>query len=123
MSCYPSLKPVFSRAVIVVVDALKYDFLLTNHSIKAGKGKAFENKLPVVEHLLRHSPENAALFKFIADPPTTTMQRLKGLTTGSLPTFVDVGSNFDAGSITEDNIIDKIKELGKNATFMGDDTW
>ena len=36
-------------------------------------------------------PQQTALFRFIADPPTTTMQRLKGLTTGSLPTFVDAG--------------------------------
>ena len=32
--------------------------------------------------------------RFLADPPTTTMQRLKGLTTGSLPTFIDVSANF-----------------------------
>ena len=33
-----------------------------------------------------------------------TMQRLKGLTTGSLPTFIDVGSNFGSSAISEDNI-------------------
>ena len=33
-----------------------------------------------------------------------TMQRLKGLTTGSLPTFIDVGSNFGSTAISEDNI-------------------
>ena len=49
------------------------------------------------------------LFEFLADPPTTTMQRLKGLTTGSLPTFIDLSSNFGSYAITEDNIIEQVK--------------
>ena len=44
----------------------------------------------------------------MADPPTTTMQRLKALTTGSLPTFIDAGSNFATNEINEDNIIDQV---------------
>lgn len=46
--------------------------------------------------------------KFIADAPTTTLQRLKGITTGSLPTFIDIGSNFATPEINEDNIIDQV---------------
>ncbi|XP_033210819.1 GPI ethanolamine phosphate transferase 3 isoform X2 [Belonocnema kinseyi] len=56
-----------------------------------------------------------------ADPPTTTMQRLKSITTGTLPTFVDVGSNFDAENIIEDNIVEHTSKNG--VVFMGDDTW
>jgi phosphatidylinositol glycan class O len=41
----------------------------------------------------------------MADAPTTTMQRLKGMMTGGLPTFIDAGSNFESAAITEDNII------------------
>ena len=59
----------------------------------------------------------------MADPPTTTLQRLKGLTTGSLPTFIDVGNNFASNELTEDNIINQIQLSGMNLTFMGDDTW
>ena len=61
--------------------------------------------------------------QFIADPPTTTQQRLKGLTTGSLPTFIDIGSNFASDELTEDNIISQMTSLQMNLTFMGDDTW
>lgn len=49
--------------------------------------------------------------KLIADAPTTTLQRLKGITTGSLPTFIDVGSNFGTDEIIEDNIIDQVNEI------------
>lgn len=41
--------------------------------------------------LLKDEPDHSLLAKFYADPPTTTMQRLKGLTTGGLPTFMDAG--------------------------------
>lgn len=51
------------------------------------------------------------------------MQRLKGLTTGSLPTFIDVGSNFGSDEIAEDNLIQQLKDAHMNITFMGDDTW
>ena len=61
--------------------------------------------------------------RFMADPPTTTMQRLKGLTTGSLPTFIDVSSNFGSYEISEDNIIDQLVTSDKRVVFAGDDTW
>lgn len=66
---------------------------------------------------------SAALMHFKADPPTTTMQRLKALTAGSLPTFIDVGSNFATSAIMEDNIIDQLLHMNKNIVMLGDDTW
>jgi len=47
-----------------------------------------------------------------------------GLTTGSLPTFIDAGSNFAGAAIDEDNIIDQmLQRPARNIVFMGDDTW
>jgi len=63
------------------------------------------------------------MYRFVADPPTVTMQRLKALTTGSLPTFVDVSNNFDSSEIAEDNIIHQAVTAGRDVVFMGDDTW
>lgn len=68
-------------------------------------------------------PDNTRLLKFLADPPTTTLQRLKGMTTGSLPTFIDMGSNFATPEINEDNVIDQIYMNNLTAVFMGDSTW
>lgn len=51
------------------------------------------------------------------------MQRLKALTTGSLPTFIDMNSNFASASISEDNWIDQLVQSGRKIVFMGDDTW
>ena len=116
---------VFQKAVIILIDALKYDFCLHNSSISSPK--YYENKMPSFQALSKPDPHSGLahgkLFKFIADPPTTTMQRLKGLTTGSLPTFIDVSSNFASYEISEDNIIDQLVKNNRRVVFAGDDTW
>lgn len=68
-------------------------------------------------------PHNAFLLPFIADPPTTTLQRLKGLTTGTLPTLVDLGSSFAGTAIQEDNLLRQLKDADKKIVHLGDDTW
>ena len=42
---------------------------------------------------------------------------------GSLPTFIDAGSNFASSEIREDNVIGQLQGQGKKIVFMGDDTW
>jgi len=118
-------EPRFRRAVLIVIDALRFDFVsdVNESSICDGDVCAGGRRLEILANVARQRPFNSRLYRFIADPPTTTLQRLKGLTTGSLPTFVDAGSNFASTEITEDNFIDQFVHLGKNVTFMGDDTW
>uniref|UniRef100_A0A1B6K3N9 Uncharacterized protein n=3 Tax=Homalodisca liturata TaxID=320908 RepID=A0A1B6K3N9_9HEMI len=110
------------KVVLILIDALRYDFAHYNENLTESETPPFKNKLKVINELLTNNPGHARLFKFIADPPTTTMQRLNGLTTGSLPTFIDVGSNFDTSEINEDNLIDQIIKSKKNITFMGDES-
>ena len=118
-------EPRFRRAVLIVIDALRFDFVVdvNESSICDGDICAGGQRLQILAEIAREQPFNSRLYRFIADPPTTTLQRLKGLTTGSLPTFVDAGANFASSEITEDNFIDQCVHLGKNITFMGDDTW
>eukprot|EP01135_Chromosphaera_perkinsii_P005499 Nk52_evm48s352 gene=Nk52_evmTU48s352 len=112
----------FNRAIVIVIDALRIDFTVYDDTLE--DVPPYRNKLPIINSKLKASDQdNARLFRFIADPPTTTMQRLKGLTTGSLPTFIDAGSNFASSEIDEDNIIRQFGILGKKIHFMGDDTW
>jgi len=88
-----------------------------------GEPRHFHNALPVLYDTSRTRPEHAFLLPFIADPPTTTLQRLKGLTTGTLPTFIDVGSNFAGTAIEEDNLLAQMRSRGKTIVHLGDDTW
>ncbi|KAG8599244.1 hypothetical protein GDO81_002961 [Engystomops pustulosus] len=111
----------FDKAVIVIIDALKYDF--AKYNPENDNPKPYENKLGEIHRLCSAQPRHARLYPFRADPPTTTMQRIKGFTTGSLPTFVDLGSNFASYAIQEDNLIHQMVSNGKRVVFMGDDTW
>lgn len=115
---YNELKA-FDKAVIIIIDALRFDFVIPQE----GVSNYYTNHLALPYQLCKNEPQNSVLLKFMADPPTTTLQRLKGLTTGSLPTFIDAGSNFDGDVITEDNLIKQLHSHGKNITFVGDDTW
>jgi len=114
----------FDKAVVIIVDALRYDFTVPFHpENQAGQPHHFQNALPFLYEIATQQPNNAFLLPFIADPPTTTLQRLKGLTTGTLPTFIDAGSNFAGTAIEEDNLVAQLRNAGKNLVHLGDDTW
>lgn len=119
----------FDRVVVVLIDALRYDFTvpleeqqLAGKEIEGG-ARAFHDNFPFLYESSVNSPKNAFLRPFIADPPTATLQRLKGLTTGTLPTFIDLGSNFGGTAIEEDNLLFQFREAGKKIAQIGDDTW
>lgn len=111
----------FKKAVVILIDALRYDFTVPAPASELPQ--EFHNALTFLHESAAESPQNAFLRPFIADPPTATLQRLKGLTTGTLPTFVDLGSNFAGNSIEEDNLLKQLREEGKKIVQLGDDTW
>ena len=114
----------FEKAIVVIVDALRYDFTVPYTPQELGQvPHHYHDSLPIFWDTAVSQPENAFLLPFIADPPTTTLQRLKGLTTGTLPTFIDAGSNFAGTAIDEDNLITQLHNAGKKIVQLGDDTW
>ncbi|XP_075981345.1 phosphatidylinositol glycan anchor biosynthesis class O isoform X2 [Anticarsia gemmatalis] len=117
LACVPQR----SRVVFLLVDALRYDF--TEYDAGLKKPLPYQNRLPVMHEMLDKWPERTRLFRFMADPPTTTLQRVKALATGSLPTFIDASSNFAAMELQEDSVIDQVTRNGGKAVLLGDDTW
>lgn len=113
--------PQKSKILLMIIDALRYEFMTYNPDLL--DPLPYQNKMPVISELLKDHPDRTRLYKFMADAPTTTLQRLKGLTTGSLPTFIDAGSNFANHNISEDNIIDQLRKENKKLVFLGDDIW
>ncbi|KAI9188906.1 mannose-ethanolamine phosphotransferase gpi13 [Blastocladiella emersonii ATCC 22665] len=123
----PRPHPSIRRAVVLVVDALRYDFAAWDPTLELTEGAVvpetdyYRNKLTVFHNVTNG---HARLYQFEADPPTTTLQRLKGLTTGSLPTFIEMGTNFGGGdTLTDDSLLAQIAATGRRTTFLGDDTW
>ncbi|XWS10689.1 hypothetical protein CRYUN_Cryun38cG0019100 [Craigia yunnanensis] len=124
LSSYPSsswTKPAVDRLVIIILDALRFDFVAPSSFFE--EKQPWMDKLKVLQKMALEKPSSAKIFKAIADPPTTSLQRLKGLTTGALPTFIDVGNSFGAPAIVEDNFINQLIQNGKRVVMMGDDTW
>eukprot|EP01045_Picozoa_sp_COSAG04_P031092 COSAG04_NODE_5626_length_1547_cov_0.931630_2_plen_175_part_01 len=112
----------FDTAVFVIIDALRYDFAAPDAPVDE-HSQTYRGHLPVIGQYLDQQPRDTRLFRFVADGPTTTLQRLKGLTTGSLPTFIDVGTNFNSDAIVEDNWGAQLASHGWDLSFSGDDTW
>ena len=112
----------FQQVILIVIDALRYDFIQSNN---ISNERNYLNQMPFVHQLLRDKSRQSTLIKLIADPPTTTLQRLKALTTGTLPTFIDLSYNFIGYEIEEDNIFNQIQNSSQRRTIslLGDDTW
>ncbi|CAH8520097.1 unnamed protein product [Dicrocoelium dendriticum] len=113
-----SHEAVYRRVLFILVDGLAFEFI---QPISNRYSSSIRGSLPFTSGLIRSS--KAQLVHFIADPPTTTLQRLKGLMTGSMPTFVDAGSNFGSPELREDNLILQWRLAHKRILFVGDDTW
>ncbi|CAM8935127.1 unnamed protein product [Rhodiola kirilowii] len=114
-------KPLVKRVLIIIIDALRFDFVAPSSCFQ--EKKPWMDRLTVLQNLALMHPSRAKIFKSIADPPTTTLQRLKGLTTGGLPTFIDIGHSFGAPAIVEDNFLYQLVQNGRKVVMMGDDTW
>ncbi|PON81885.1 Type I phosphodiesterase/nucleotide pyrophosphatase/phosphate transferase [Trema orientale] len=84
-------KPAIGRLVIIVLDALRFDFVAPSTFFQ--ESKPWMDKLQMLQELASQYPSSARIFKAIADPPTTSLQRLK------------------------------LVQNGKRVTMMGDDTW
>lgn len=106
----------FDRVIFMVIDALRNDFVYSESS-----------NFTFTQGLIR---SGAALpFTGHASAPTITMPRVKAITTGSVPSFLDVVLNFAESDTTstlatQDTWLAQMraKDRGKLIMF-GDDTW
>jgi phosphatidylinositol glycan class O len=121
LSSPPIIPATHKKAVVLIIDALRTDFISPHHPEPASPNHHGILTLPA--ELWAKDPSRSLIFNTYSDPPTTTMQRIKGITTGSLPTFIDAGANFASTAIEEDSWISQLVAADKRVVFMGDDTW
>jgi len=128
---------IVDKVVVLIIDGARYDWSLDDASLEGNHPAGRKQlTLPTVRRYgstcvdadgkRRRSGEDKGrgkVFKFIADAPTTTQQRLKGLLTGGLPTFIDVSASFGGTSLREDNVVSQLHRAGKRMAISGDDTW
>ncbi|KAE8348171.1 alkaline-phosphatase-like protein [Aspergillus coremiiformis] len=106
---------IFDKVIFMVVDALRSDFVYSDSS-----GFLY------TQGLIRSG--TALPFTAYASSPTVTMPRLKAMTTGSVPSFLDVILNIaesDTSStlIYQDTWLAQLKAKGGKMVMYGDDTW
>ena len=106
----------FDKVIFMVVDALRSDFVYSSDS-----------QFLFTQSLIRSGA--AVPFDGHASPPTITMPRIKAITTGSVPSFLDVVLNF-AESDTTSTLANQDSWLaqsrvkpGSKLVMYGDDTW
>lgn len=107
--------PIFDKLVIVMIDALRSDFLYDKNS-------NFKNLHEI------YNQGHAMGFTAYANPPTVTLPRLKGILTGSTPIFLDailnVAEGDDSSNLKDhDSILKQFNLANKKINFYGDDTW
>ncbi|KAK9455532.1 alkaline-phosphatase-like protein [Dipodascopsis uninucleata] len=112
---------VFDKVIFVLIDALRSDFVFSDSS-----SMKFTNELISAGHALPYTARAA--------PPTVTLPRIKGLTTGSVPNFLDAVINIaesdDSSTLmNQDSWLMQFKirkereSTKKNIIMFGDDTW
>ncbi|KAG5503927.1 hypothetical protein GH5_04780 [Leishmania sp. Ghana 2012 LV757] len=135
--CRETLVPPLDQVVLIVIDAMRPDFVLsalrpfarsggqcTEHGDTFGHQRSDDiytgPTLRYMEESLRSGRSAAVAFFLVADAPTTTAQRIKAIATGTMPAFLEAGSNFNSEAIVLDSIVG---QMNGSAVLLGDDTW
>eukprot|EP01116_Phalansterium_solitarium_P013753 TRINITY_DN31158_c0_g1_i1.p1 TRINITY_DN31158_c0_g1~~TRINITY_DN31158_c0_g1_i1.p1 ORF type:complete len:286 (-),score=41.54 TRINITY_DN31158_c0_g1_i1:74-931(-) len=100
----------FGRLVIMVVDALRAEFITADRS-----------NFPFTKKLV--TDKKVYNFRSIAQTPTVTLPRIKALTSGRVPSFMDFAMNFNSRELKDDNFVTQLHRAGRELLFYGDDTW
>ena len=110
-------KPQFNKFILMVVDAMRSDFCFSE-----------ESNFGFLHQLINQG--HALPFTAYSNPPTVTLPRLKGITTGGTPNFLDAILNIaddndnSQGLVNQDSWVFQFKKYhNKSINFFGDDTW
>ncbi|EJD40275.1 hypothetical protein AURDEDRAFT_170654 [Auricularia subglabra TFB-10046 SS5] len=87
-ACVRDYKMLCVAAVLLmpIIDALRFDFV--SPAPPEPHSQYHHNILTLPRELSASQPDRSFLFHSYVDPPTTTLQRIKGITTGSLSTII-----------------------------------
>ena len=113
------------KVVMLIIDGIRIDMMALNQDgMQSCASKYICNNLKYMQEILRYNSSQSRLFTFKADPPTVTSQRIQALMTGTLPSFIDIASNFHANGLVEDDLLFQLRHNNRTKHyFLGDDTW
>lgn len=111
----------YDRLVFLVIDALRADMVYGDEVLKKNNGTSLSQFMPYTRAKARSGEAQAYVAQ--ASLPTVTLPRIKAMTTGRTPAFIDVLKNFNTAQLQEENIIERFHSAGYRLHFYGDDTW
>ncbi|XP_027844356.2 GPI ethanolamine phosphate transferase 2 [Aphis gossypii] len=101
-----------NKVVLMVIDGIRYDFFTESE---------YNVYMPFSTDLIKQN--QSCLFRTRVNAPTVTMPRIKALTTGTVPNFIDLVLNLDSSAVKQDSIIHQARAANKRVIFYGDETW
>lgn len=93
----------------MIIDALRQDFA---HR---------PDQMRYMHKLL--STGDGCMLNIHVQSPTVTLPRIKSITTGTVPNFIDVVLNLGSTRLTIDSLVHQLTQNGRRIVFCGDDTW
>lgn len=96
-----------TKTVVIVIDALRLDFSNSKY-------------MPLTSNITQ---SKGCLCKVSVETPTVTLPRIKALTTGSVPQFIDIVLNLANTQALKNSIIHSANRKRKRVVFYGDETW
>ena len=104
--------PLVDKLIFIVIDALREDFVFGPNS-----------PMSFTKMLIKNGSAVPYIAK--ASAPTVTLPRLKALTAGTPPVFLDFISNLNEGKQNDasDSWVKQLYLIGKKIVLLGDDTW
>ncbi|XP_066255027.1 GPI ethanolamine phosphate transferase 2-like [Euwallacea similis] len=100
-------KPHFKKTVLMIIDALRWDFVTPE-------------LMPLTTSLMQWK---GCLSEVLVESPTVTLPRIKALTTGSVPQYLDIIRNLASPEVLSDSWLHSAKAKGLQMVFYGDNTW
>ena len=101
------------QLVIVVIDALRADFVFEGVGNAAHSDRLAKLELP--------RPHLGVVLR--TSPPTVTLPRIRAILSGSVPAYMDVINNINSGTIEEDTLLLQWQQAGLKTVLFGDETW
>ncbi|EAR95303.2 type I phosphodiesterase/nucleotide pyrophosphatase (macronuclear) [Tetrahymena thermophila SB210] len=118
------IKPQANKVILVIIDALRFDFTQKFEENDDGTPlEHFKNKLTIIQEMMEKQPNNTIHLQGYSDPPTATTQRIKGITIGNLPSFIEIAATFTFSQREEDNLLLQMQRHNLEIVHLGDDVW
>ena len=114
---------VIDRVVLVLIDALREDFVFDDiaATLKNKARKKNKKRMPFLQRLIEQNKTFSYVSK--ASLPTVTMPRIKAIVSGSIPSFYEIIENSISREYSQDNFIHQLQNKNMSMVFYGDNTW